>query len=98
MKKEIKLTLRPEQGFDDNQILASVLRKLKKNNPEEVAVRIIKRSIDARSKNVKINLLIEAHVGETPSLLIEYVRDYPNVTQAKVVVVVGSGPAGLFAH
>lgn len=97
MKKEIKLTLPPEQGFDVNQILTSVLRKLKTNNPEEVAFRIIKRSIDARSKNVKINLLIEASVGETPSPLIEYNRDYPNVAQSKVVVVVGSGPAGLFA-
>lgn len=97
MKKQIKLTLPPEQGFEDSHILASVLRKLKNTTADNTSFRIVKRSIDARSKNVKINLVIDVYINEQLGSLIEYKRDYPNVTKSRRVVIVGSGPAGLFA-
>jgi uncharacterized FAD-dependent dehydrogenase len=62
-----------------------------------VAVRIRKRSLDARSKNVKVRLQVEVYVNE-PAPDEEILRPaYRPVDGTRTVVVVGSGPAGLFA-
>ncbi len=60
-------------------------------------IEILKRSIDARQRIVKINLKIQVFVNEdyTPVSLIA--PKYVDVTNAKSIVIIGSGPAGLFA-
>ncbi len=59
--------------------------------------RILKRSIDARQRSVKFNLQIEVFAeGELVTPLIKP-KQYEDVTNAKRVVIVGAGPAGLFA-
>ena len=61
------------------------------------AIRILKRSIDARQRTIYVNLTIRVFVNETPSEE-EFVRtDYPNVEGRPAVIVVGAGPGGLFA-
>lgn len=61
------------------------------------ALRIRKRSIDARQRTIYVNLTLEAFVNEEPREA-EFERvDYPNVEGAASVVVVGAGPGGLFA-
>ena len=60
-------------------------------------VRILKRSIDARQRQIYVNLKVRVYVNEQPSDD-EYVRtDYPNVEGRPQVIVVGAGPGGLFA-
>ncbi len=60
-------------------------------------IKILKRSIDARQKNIKINLKLIVFVQEdfvdTPIELPEY----PEVSNASEIVIIGAGPAGLFA-
>lgn len=60
-------------------------------------VEILKRSIDARQKRVKINLTGAIYLSEefTPSLF--ELPDFPNVKNAEEIIIVGAGPAGLFA-
>lgn len=58
---------------------------------------IQKRSIDARSRNIKMNLRVEVFVNEEPPSAKKEKINYPNVAKAKQVIVVGAGPAGLFA-
>lgn len=61
------------------------------------AVRVLRRSIDARQRTIFINLLLRVFVNEQPTME-EYVsREYGNVEGCKPVIVVGAGPAGLFA-
>ena len=60
-------------------------------------IRILKRSIDARHKPVYINLSIRVFVGEEPSDEGYVPIVYPNVSGKKQAIVVGEGPAGLFA-
>lgn len=61
------------------------------------SVRILRRSIDARQRNVFVNLKVRVFVNEMPEDD-EYVRtEYPDVSGAESVVVVGAGPGGLFA-
>lgn len=61
------------------------------------AVRVLKRSIDARQRTVYVNLKVRAYINEQPQDD-EYVRtEYGDVSAERQVVVVGEGPGGLFA-
>ena len=61
------------------------------------AVRILKRSIDARQRTIYVNLKVRMYVNEEP-VADEYQSvDYPDVSQKPQVIVVGAGPGGLFA-
>lgn len=61
------------------------------------AVRILKKSIDARQRTVYVNLRVRTYINETPDNE-EFVRSiYNNVEGAQQVIVVGEGPGGLFA-
>lgn len=89
--KLIDITLSPEEAFSDHFSLNDKL-----NLPSsDWYIRPVKRSIDARSRNVVVHMQVEAikkpFNPELPSF------NYPDVSKAAEVVVVGSGPAGLFA-
>ena len=61
------------------------------------AVRVLKRSIDARQRTIYINLTLRVYINEMPEDD-EYVHtEYGDVSQKPAVVVVGEGPGGLFA-
>ncbi|RKQ42513.1 hypothetical protein BXY85_3124 [Roseivirga pacifica] len=96
MKKTLNLVLRPEEAFDEAQFEAAVLKRAKVSD-STAQVRALKRSIDARSKNVKVNIQALVSVQEELPPVISYQRDYPNVKNAEPVIIVGFGPAGMFA-
>lgn len=97
MTCELTLTLSPKAASDDK----SILHELKKNSetigfiPRSFAV--VRRSIDARKKNIKVNLTLL--VSDEKKIEKQYKkRHYYHVKPgAKQVVIIGSGPAGLFA-
>ena len=60
-------------------------------------VNILKRSIDARQKAIKINLRVEIYTDDTFEEKIISLPNFPNVAHAESVIIVGAGPAGLFA-
>ena len=61
------------------------------------AVRILRRSIDARQRTIFVNLKVRVYINEQPQQD-EYVHtDYPDVSGRPQVIVVGAGPGGLFA-
>ena len=61
------------------------------------SVRILRRSIDARQRTIFVNLKVRVYINEQPQQD-EYVHtDYPDVSEAQHVIVVGAGPGGLFA-
>lgn len=61
------------------------------------AVRVLRRSIDARQRTIFVNLSLRVFVNEQPQEEEFVRREYGNVEGKKPVVVVGAGPAGLFA-
>ena len=95
MEKTLNLTLKPEEAFDES-VFEEIVKKKSGIYRPEVNVRALKRSIDARSKNVKVNVQAIASDNELPPI-IAYRRDYPNVANADRVVIIGFGPAGMFA-
>ena len=61
------------------------------------AVRILKRSIDARQRTIFVNLKVRVFINEQPTEdEFEHV-EYQDVSQRPQVIVVGAGPGGLFA-
>lgn len=97
MKTLHELILRPEEAFDDAVFPAILYRKLNLPEDGQVIVRPLKRSIDARGRHVVVRMQVEVIPREEFSLIHEERRHYENVSNAKQVVIVGSGPAGLFA-
>lgn len=97
MKKELQLALSPEEAYDESLFNRIVAEKSGLSNHKDLIIRSTKRSIDARGRKVKINVTVEVYSGQTPEPLISRGKDYPNVSNCDPIVIVGAGPAGLFA-
>jgi uncharacterized protein len=97
MNKTIEINLKPEEAFDEATFKPALFHKLNLLDDGSVFVRPIRRSIDARSKEVIVNFLVEIASKENLTPLISYQKNYPDVSKASSVLIVGAGPAGLFA-
>ena len=92
----IQLSLTPAQSQTSENIQKAISEHL--NTPKENIsdFRLLKRSIDARKRKVKIQLKVEVFINEKiPKKNIN--RNYQDVSRKEEIVIVGSGPAGLFA-
>ncbi len=96
MPKVITLTLSPRQSQDVEFYTSLAARQIGVRREDVALVRVVKRSIDARRAPVKVNLSLEIFEDNEPQPAPIHF-DYPDVHNATEVVVVGSGPAGLFA-
>ena len=94
---EKEVVLKPEETFNDEEV-QTIIRKRLELQPNE-NFRIAKRSIDARSKEVKVRIKVDIAINEQLPTRINYkITNLPNVHDAKQsAVVIGAGPAGLFA-
>lgn len=95
--KIIEVVLKPEEAFDEVQLNTLLYSKLGIKQDGSVFVRPIKRSIDARSKNVVVRIQCEILKPEEVGSQLSYKKIDKTVNNSNPVVVIGSGPAGLFA-
>ncbi len=96
MIKQIELEILPEKISDKDFIKNIAARKLKLN-PEEInSVLILRRSIDARSRTPLFRIQAAVYINEMPAGEIQK-KNYQSVTSDKKVIIVGFGPAGMFA-
>ncbi len=93
MAEELSLVLPPQTAFDEASLRAYLVRKIGR---DDFTMRIVRRSVDARRPEIKINITVQIiGSGEPPEVIPPLkVRD---VSRAREVLVAGSGPAGLFA-
>jgi uncharacterized protein len=96
MINTITIQVTPEVDADEQLLKNSVAHELAINANTITAIKKLKRSIDARSRNIKIQLQLNVYINETP-LAVTYSFKPQNVAAARSVVIVGAGPAGLFA-
>ncbi|MBQ7462814.1 MAG: FAD-binding protein [Bacteroidaceae bacterium] len=94
MVNELTLRILPHQAYNEQSILA-YLRQEK--GIEALAVRVVKRSIDARQRTIYVNLTVRAYAHEEPPLTDFEPYIYKDVSERPSVIVVGAGPGGLFA-
>ena len=94
MVHELSLRILPHQAYNEQSILACLREEkgIKAN-----AVRVLKRSIDARQRTIYVNLTVRAYVGEEPPQHEFQPYIYNDVSHRPQVIVVGAGPGGLFA-
>lgn len=97
MIKEFQLRVLPEVAANEQNIKAWLSQNEGLNMKEMNAVRILKRSIDARQRTVYVNLKVCVYLNEIPKDD-EYIHtEYHPVKGDKQAIVVGAGPGGLFA-
>ncbi len=96
MPQNITLVLTPRQAADAKYYTSLAARRLGMLEQDIALVRVVKRSIDARQRQPKVNLSLEVYADREPRPAPVHF-DYPSVAGRTEVVIVGSGPAGLFA-
>lgn len=96
MLKDIEIKLAPE-NLDNKTVILHTLAVALNVKPFRINdYKIVKRSIDARSRVVIYRLQVRVFIDEAPQSETQVVK-YPNVADRKPVLIVGAGPAGLFA-
>lgn len=95
--KLAEITLTPEEAFNDTLFPAILYQKLGLRNDGNVYVHIVKRSIDARSRQVIVRFQCEIVAAAEEKGKPVFATAYQDVRHKPPVIVVGSGPAGLFA-
>lgn len=98
MPREFQFQISPEVAANESLLIDYVSSQFRINSSEIKKIVVLKRSIDARQKAIKINLKLNVFFQNEPFVedKIE-LPEYKNVTNAPEVIVVGAGPAGLFA-
>ena len=97
MINEYQIRVKPEIAAQEDRLKAYLSDEEGIDLKSILGVRILKRSIDARQRQIYVNLKVRVYVNELPTDD-DYVRtEYPDVEGKPQVIVVGAGPGGLFA-
>ncbi|EFK59828.1 NAD(P)/FAD-dependent oxidoreductase [Sphingobacterium spiritivorum] len=96
MQKEIELAIAPEYIQDEAYILDKGIKELRLPAGRIKGFKIRKRSIDARGRNVVFRIRVIFFIDEEPVNSIFH-PTLTTVKDAKPVIIIGAGPAGLFA-
>src|SRR6218665_2785280 len=98
MPKELLIQVSPETAANETLLKEHIGKLIRMPSNEIAQISILKRSIDARQKAIKVNLkmliFFEGDAFQEQKIALP---DYKNVSNATEVIVVGAGPAGLFA-
>ncbi|WNM20286.1 NAD(P)/FAD-dependent oxidoreductase [Flavobacterium capsici] len=98
MPREYQFQVSPEVAASEHLLNQHVAKQFQISLKEIQKTIVLKRSIDARQKAVKINIKAKVYfTGEDFTEAPIALPEYPNVSNAQEVIIIGAGPAGLFA-
>ena len=97
MRQIFDLSFSPKQAADNEFIKQQIASKLGITDFSSIEIHFIKKSIDARKSNIKVNLRCEAFVDEVSTQLSNHTEKLNSVKNSTPVLIVGAGPAGLFS-
>lgn len=97
MVNEYQIRVLPNVAAETDRIIDYISKEKGIDARTVKALRIVRKSIDARQRTVYVNLSVQAYINELPQELPFERIDYPDVSSGKRVIVVGEGPGGLFA-
>lgn len=97
MYKEIELRITPEEAHDKAVVMELITRRLRLSGERIVHADVLRKSIDARQRQVIMQLKVGVHIDRVERKEREFVPCYRDVSGAEPVVIVGAGPAGLFS-
>lgn len=96
MKKQIELAIPPEKISVQNILHTEASEFLSVPAEKISAVIPLRRSIDARSKKVVFRFLVDVYLNEIPQTHTRII-DYKPVSNKSKVIIIGFGPAGMYA-
>ncbi len=97
MIKELQYRLLPQETSSE-QIIKTIISREEAIPLQDIsAVRILKKSIDARQRTIYVNLKLQVFINEQPEEEAYIKTQYKDVSEATPIIIVGAGPAGLFA-
>lgn len=97
MIKELQVRVAPQVAATESLLKDYLAEELAIDTRTITSVRVLRRSIDARQRNIFVNLKVRTYINEQPTDD-EYVHtEYNDVSDGNCVIVVGAGPGGLFA-
>jgi len=97
MKKTIQLQLPPKVAYTEQLLKEEIAKELSLKPTEQFFIQPLKRSIDARGRNIKINLSVDVYINENIPQF-NYSPDYKLVNRTSSnITIIGAGPSGLFA-
>ena len=97
MTQEYQLRVLPQVAANEQALRAYLADEYGFDVRTITAVRILRRSIDARQRTIFVNLKVRVYINEQPTDDAYQHTDYPDVSDCPQVIVVGAGPGGLFA-
>lgn len=97
MIQEYQLRVTPDTAANEQRLRKHVAEEYGFDERTITAVRVLRRSIDARQRQIIVNLKVRAFINEQPTDDEYQHTEYRDVSDCREVVVVGAGPGGLFA-
>ena len=97
MVKEIQLRVNLIEEKKENVLLFKASRQLGVDKNEISAVKVLRKSIDARKKDIIFNYKVAVYINEKVPEKSDYTFEYKDVSNAKEIHIVGFGPAGMYA-
>lgn len=98
MPQELNLQVSPEIASNESLLYDYVAKTVRVSTKLVHKVVILKRSIDARQKSIKVNLKVSVYLIDENYIAQKIeLPHYENVSNKQEVIIVGAGPAGLFA-
>lgn len=97
MTQEFQLLVTPEEAADD-RLLRKALEKQSGLKPSRISgFRLLRRSVDARGRQVKIQITLQAFIDEPVGDSLPFDPQWQDVSNREPVLIIGAGPAGIFA-
>ncbi len=97
MIKELQLRVLPHVAHSNQLLQQEIAYQLSIPENEITGIRRKRQSIDARSKQVYYQVVVEVFVNEPFEKFKVQNPKFKEVTNAEPVIIVGAGPAGIFA-
>ena len=99
MTQEYQLRVTPRTAAEEQQLREHLAQEKGLEGTRINAIKVLKRSIDARQRTIFVNLSVRVYIDEQPDETeADYHKtQYPNVENRPQVIIVGAGPGGLFA-
>jgi hypothetical protein len=97
MTNEYQIRVQPQVAANEQALRSWLADEYGFDVRTVTAVRILRRSIDARQRTIFVNLKVRVFINEQPTDDEYQHTEYPDVSERPQVIVVGAGPGGLFA-
>lgn len=97
MTEEYQIRVLPQVGYNEDNIKDYLAREKGIDQRTINQIRVLRRSVDARHRDIYVNLKVRIYINEFPQDEAYIKTEYQNVSDKPEVIVVGEGPSGLFA-